>query len=71
MVFHTIDVSITVMLDLPLMRSKRYVVLNPVRVNMVKHIEEWHWSSYPLINHKTPISKSNKIAKNTFLLFII
>ena len=29
-----------------LLELARYVVLNPMRANMVKNIEDWKWSSY-------------------------
>ncbi len=32
-----------------LLELARYVVLNPLRANMVKSLEEWRWSSYPCI----------------------
>lgn len=30
-----------------LLELTRYVVLNPLRANMVKTLEDWRWSSYP------------------------
>ena len=41
--------AILVQKEAHLLELSRYVVLNPVRAHMVKHIEEWQWSSYPLI----------------------
>lgn len=41
--------AILVQKEAHLLELSRYVVLNPVRANMVKQIEEWQWSSYPLI----------------------
>lgn len=32
-----------------LLELSRYVVLNPLRANMVESLEEWHWSSYPIV----------------------
>ncbi len=29
-----------------LLELARYVVLNPIRANMIKNIEDWKWSSY-------------------------
>jgi len=32
-----------------LLELSRYVVLNPLRANMVQSLEEWHWSSYLIV----------------------
>jgi REP element-mobilizing transposase RayT len=45
--------AILVQKEAHLLELSRYVVLNPVRANMVKQIEDWQWSSYPLIIHDT------------------
>jgi len=39
--------AILVERDAYLLELCRYVVLNPVRANMVKDIRQWPWSSYP------------------------
>jgi len=38
--------SIVVDRDAYLLELARYIVLNPVRANMVKRVEDWPWSSY-------------------------
>ncbi|MES2206215.1 MAG: transposase [Pseudomonadota bacterium] len=38
--------AILVEKDAYLLELSRYIVLNPVRAGLVKHAEEWHWSSY-------------------------
>jgi len=32
--------------DAYLLELSRYIVLNPVKANMVKQVDDWHWSSY-------------------------
>ncbi len=39
--------------DAYLLELARYIVLNPVRANMVKHVEDWPWSSYLATAGKT------------------
>jgi REP element-mobilizing transposase RayT len=39
--------AILVQKEAYLLELTRYVVLNPLRANMVKSLEEWRWSSYP------------------------
>jgi len=39
--------------DAYLLELARYVVLNPLRANMIKNIETWKWSSYPSMTGKT------------------
>jgi putative transposase len=41
--------AILVQKESHLLELSRYVVLNPLRAGMVKHVEEWTWSSYPFI----------------------
>jgi len=41
--------AILVQKETYLLELARYVVLNPLRANMVKSLEEWRWSSYPFI----------------------
>ncbi len=41
--------AILVQKETYLLELARYVVLNPLRANMVKSLEEWRWSSYPCI----------------------
>jgi len=41
--------AILVQKEAYLLELTRYVVLNPLRANMVKLLEDWHWSSYPFI----------------------
>jgi len=38
--------AILVERDSYLLGLARYVVLNPLRANMIEHLEEWPWSSY-------------------------
>jgi putative transposase len=38
--------AILVEKDAYLLELSRYVVLNPIRANRVKDIDDWHWSSY-------------------------
>jgi REP element-mobilizing transposase RayT len=38
--------AILIQKETHLLEVCRYVVLNPIRANMVKHPEEWKWSSY-------------------------
>jgi REP element-mobilizing transposase RayT len=35
-----------------LLELSRYVVLNPLRANMVATLEEWRWSSYPIVTEQ-------------------
>ena len=35
-----------------LLELARYVVLNPIRANMIKNIEDWKWSSYNAMTGK-------------------
>lgn len=37
-----------------LLELSRYVVLNPVRANMVSNIDNWPWSSYPVMLGSAP-----------------
>ena len=37
-----------------LLELSRYVVLNPLRANMVQSLEEWHWSSYLIVTGQMP-----------------
>lgn len=37
-----------------LLELSRYVVLNPLRANMVATLEDWPWSSYPAITSQSP-----------------
>ena len=37
-----------------LLELSRYVVLNPLRANMVATLEDWPWSSYPAITGHVP-----------------
>lgn len=37
-----------------LLELSRYVVLNPLRANMVATLEDWPWSSYPTITGLAP-----------------
>lgn len=37
-----------------LLELSRYVVLNPIRANMVQSLEDWHWSSYPTVTQQQP-----------------
>ncbi len=46
--------SILVDKDGYLLELARYIVLNPVRANMVKRTEDWPWSSYAATAGKTP-----------------
>ncbi len=39
--------AILVQKETYLLELARYVVLNPLRANMVKSLDEWRWSSYP------------------------
>ena len=39
--------AILVQRETYLLELARYVVLNPLRANMVESLEEWRWSSYP------------------------
>ena len=45
--------SIVVDKDAYLLELARYIVLNPLRANMVKRVEDWPWSSYPATAGKT------------------
>ena len=45
--------AILVQKEAYLLELSRYVVLNPVRANMVKHSGEWPWSSYPAMVGET------------------
>ena len=40
--------------DSYLLELARYVVLNPVRAGMVKHVRQWKWSSYHAMVGKAP-----------------
>jgi REP element-mobilizing transposase RayT len=40
--------AILVEKDSYLLELSRYVVLNPVRAGMIKNLDEWPWSSYPV-----------------------
>jgi len=40
--------AILVQKEAYLLELTRYVVLNPLRANMVKSLEKWRWSSYPI-----------------------
>jgi hypothetical protein len=47
--------GIVVQREAHLLELTRYVVLNPVRANLVQHPEEWPWSSYPcLVGERAP-----------------
>ena len=35
-----------------LLELSRYVVLNPLRANMVKSLDDWRWSSYPIVTEQ-------------------
>ncbi|MFY9260366.1 MAG: transposase [Gallionella sp.] len=35
-----------------LLELSRYVVLNPLRANMVATLEDWRWSSYPIVTEQ-------------------
>ena len=41
--------AILVQKEAYLLELTRYVVLNPLRANMVESLEDWRWSSYPFI----------------------
>lgn len=41
--------AILVQKEAYLLELARYVVLNPLRANMVNTLEDWRWSSYPLV----------------------
>jgi len=41
--------------DVYLLELARYVVLNPLRANMVKDIQSWKWSSYHIMTGKLPV----------------
>lgn len=41
--------------DAYLLELARYVVLNPLRANMVKNIQDWKWSSYHAMTDKSPV----------------
>ncbi len=41
--------AILVQKESHLLELSRYIVLNPLRANMVESLEDWHWSSYALI----------------------
>ncbi len=41
--------AILVQRETYLLELSRYVVLNPLRANMVKELEDWRWSSYPFV----------------------
>ncbi|BBJ24323.1 hypothetical protein W01_22500 [Candidatus Nitrotoga sp. AM1P] len=41
--------AILVQKETYLLELTRYVVLNPLRANMVKSLEDWRWRSYPSI----------------------
>lgn len=41
--------AILVQKETYLLELTRYVVLNPLRANMVKSLEDWRWSSYPFV----------------------
>ena len=38
-----------------LLELSRYVVLNPIRTNMIKNINEWRWSSYKAMIGEVPV----------------
>ncbi len=46
--------AILVERDRYLLELTRYVVLNPVRAGMVKHVRQWKWSSYPAMVDSAP-----------------
>jgi len=46
--------SIVVDKDSHLLELSRYVVLNPVRARMVKHVRDWIWSSYRATSGESP-----------------
>lgn len=47
--------AILVQKETYLLELTRYVVLNPLRANMVKSLEDWRWSSYPFfMEQETP-----------------
>ena len=46
--------AILVERDSYLLELGRYVVLNPVRAGMVKHVRQWKWSSYPAMAGTAP-----------------
>ncbi|MBZ0093949.1 MAG: transposase [Sulfuricella sp.] len=47
--------AILVQKETYLLELTRYVVLNPLRANMVKSLEDWRWSSYPFfLEQETP-----------------
>ena len=35
-----------------LLELSRYVVLNPLRANMVQSLDDWRWSSYPIVTEQ-------------------
>lgn len=37
-----------------LLELSRYVVLNPLRANMVASLDDWPWSSYPAVTGQAP-----------------
>jgi putative transposase len=41
--------AILVQKEAYLLELTRYVVLNPLRAGMVNVLEDWHWSSYPIV----------------------
>jgi putative transposase len=41
--------AILVQRETYLLELSRYVVLNPLRANMVRALEDWQWSSYPSV----------------------
>lgn len=41
--------AILVQKETYLLELTRYVVLNPLRANMVESLEDWRWSSYPFV----------------------
>ncbi len=47
--------AILVQREAYLLALSRYVVLNPLRANMVATLDEWRWSSYPAIAGTAPV----------------
>lgn len=47
--------AILVQKDSYLLELSRYVVLNPLRARMVRHLGQWRWSSFPAVMGKAPV----------------
>jgi REP element-mobilizing transposase RayT len=47
--------AILVQREAYLLELSRYVVLNPLRVNMISSLDDWRWSSYPSMVGNAPV----------------